>query len=676
MKKEKSFITLIITFLLFITPFWSVAQNPDSVRASINDLKVASFDSIATEKGKKAIYLSKQLDNPQLLFDANKWLGTLYRKGDRYDIALHYYDQAMKSAPRTSNAARSTAIIHYLVGITKKAQGAFDDAMKALNQSEKLFEEDDPLILIVYNAIGGIYTDEGKYVQALEYLSRSYKAYKSLNDTIQIAKTQYKLANLYHKLDRYKQAYALAKRSLDVLKQTDDVLFLSNIYNTLGAICIDLEEYEEAEVALNSGLLINNIPQRVKAHIFNNLGSLYNGKKDYDSALEYYTESYQLFENLNQKGDCCTVSNNIGKIHYNKEEYKKAIIYFSKCLNAESRFYHLMDQYANIGAAYRWLGEQDSALHYWQRYDTMRVFIENAKDKAEELDAERREKENLLLENSNLKKTQQLSNNRAYWLVSLSITLFASLFLFQRLHNKRQLAEKDRILAEQKAVNIMKEVNLKTNYARLSGQDEERKKIAQELHDNVGAILSTIKIYFGKLGRKIDYVEEKNKQRYEEAFELLDTAYDEIRRISQRVSDANLAKYGLGSQLEKLAKTIERATDEQMQINLKLTGLEQRIEDFRVEENVYSIIFELVNNAMKHAEASKINITVKQIPDGQLMLSVEDNGIGLDVKKKETDSGIGLMNIEARVDDLGGQIAYHSIQGKGTSIVITDINLN
>ena len=158
---------------------------------------------------------------------------------------------------------------------------------------------------------------------------------------------------------------------------------------------------------------------------------------------------------------------------------------------------------------------------------------------------------------------------------------------------------------------------------------------------------------------------------------MLRQAHEQVRTISKDMTNANLVKYGLIAELKDLAKRIERIMDEKLKVELHVEGLEKRINNFRVEDDIFKVVHEITNNVMKHAEASKIIIHIKKTPQGQLFLTVEDNGRGgIDFSNLPEESGIGLMNIEARVNELGGKINYQSIKNEGTKVAIDGINLN
>lgn len=678
MRKQHLCISLKLTILLCSIISNIYAQEVDSISIYLGAMKDKNIDSFSIQKKiNRAVYIAYQQESPDILYNTLKSVGSFHYKNADYDQALFHYNQAADTVLATSNPEINSAYIYYNLGITKEKQGIYKDALEDLLKSEELFDQTNARIYRLYNAIGGVFTELGTYYKALEYLDKSLKYYSSNGSDLLLAQTQFKRANVFDKLDDYQKAYELIKASLEVLENQGSVTFKTNAYNTLGAVCIALSKYEEAISALTKALSFESIPPEVKAHTLNNFGALYERKREFNTALDYYKKSSALFKKLKLKQDWCMVENNIGKVYYDLGDYEESLQYLRKCLNSSNTPSTLMDVYVNLGASHYWSGTQDSALYYWQKYDILRVSAQQAESKAKTLQSELSEQEAILKNQQIILKNQQLKTSIITFLLVVIIlaSIFSVFFIQQR--KKRQFAEKDKIRAEEKMNDTIKQLDLKTKYAQLRGQDEARRKMAADMHESLGGTLSAIILYLSRLSKKIDYVEEKNKQRYNEAFDMLRQAHEQVRTISKDMTNANLVKYGLIAELKDLAKRIERIMDEKLKVELHVEGLEKRINNFRVEDDIFKVVHEITNNVMKHAEASKIIIHIKKTPQGQLFLTVEDNGRGgIDFSNLPEESGIGLMNIEARVNELGGKINYQSIKNEGTKVAIDGINLN
>lgn len=194
--------------------------------------------------------------------------------------------------------------------------------------------------------------------------------------------------------------------------------------------------------------------------------------------------------------------------------------------------------------------------------------------------------------------------------------------------------------------------------AALNTQESERKRISDALHDSVSQLLYGIKMQLGMLG------EGRNAKSAAEGINnLLDLAIRETRNISFELAPSILSDFGLPATLNELAK---RLSTPRMKINCKITGLNERLEP-ELENGIFRIIQELVNNCMKHADASVINLEVKR--NKSIEIRVQDNGRGFDVKREEvTPAGSGLSSIRNRLNLYRGSMQIDSAAGKGTSV--------
>jgi signal transduction histidine kinase len=213
---------------------------------------------------------------------------------------------------------------------------------------------------------------------------------------------------------------------------------------------------------------------------------------------------------------------------------------------------------------------------------------------------------------------------------------------------------------------LLKEQELKSYSAMLEGQDKERQRIASDLHDRLGGILSTVKAYFQTIDEKIKSLEEKTVVQYEKAAELLNTAVEEVRNISHDLHSGVLKNFGLCAAVSDLKNTIELTG--QLKIDLFVSGKKRKL-DTNKEIEIYRLVQELFSNTMKHARANKVTLQFT-FAENNINVIFEDDGIGFDPRK--VTKGIGLKNIEARISKLNGDYSIDSAPGRGT-IIILDI---
>ncbi|GAB3647561.1 hypothetical protein GCM10028791_09800 [Echinicola sediminis] len=198
-------------------------------------------------------------------------------------------------------------------------------------------------------------------------------------------------------------------------------------------------------------------------------------------------------------------------------------------------------------------------------------------------------------------------------------------------------------------------------------QEDERKRIAGDLHDSLGSLLSTIKMQLNSL--KSSNADNQFETKHQDTLRKMDEAIEEVRRISHNMSPVSLRRFGLPSALQTLIEQINFGG--QMDASLQILGLEERLSE-QTELTIYRICQELVQNVIKHAKASTLHLQLINHLDS-INITVEDNGVGLD--KGKTGSGFGLQGIEAKVQMLNGNFSLESQPGKGC-LAVVDIPIN
>lgn len=194
-------------------------------------------------------------------------------------------------------------------------------------------------------------------------------------------------------------------------------------------------------------------------------------------------------------------------------------------------------------------------------------------------------------------------------------------------------------------------------------QENERKRIAQDLHDEVGAMLSVVKLNVGRIERKAD--EEKTKALAGDTKEYLDEVITQVRRISRALLPPSLEKLGLYFALEELAQWVNKA--DELQIVCWKCGEQFRF-DSKKELGIFRVVQELLNNAIKHAKASEIDLKARFGNNG-IAIVVSDNGEGFNLEEMVR-TGLGLKNLESRSEMVGARFKMKSVIGKGTTAII------
>jgi len=241
------------------------------------------------------------------------------------------------------------------------------------------------------------------------------------------------------------------------------------------------------------------------------------------------------------------------------------------------------------------------------------------------------------------------------------VVLANSLLLLRR---RRQLALKDKEITQRKIDDLIRKNEVESVNALLKGQNSERRRISQELHDRLGSILFTAKLYNTNMEKKIAQLQVENEEGFGKLKVLLDDAVKEVRRISHDLYTGSMSNFGYTVAMRQLIAAIEEANGPKIELKVQKEMDEQTEE---VQYQLHAISQELLSNTLKHAKASKVEIEIEI--DSELTFRYRDNGIGFDTKKSS--EGIGLKNIEDRVAKLHGSLSVESGQNIGTYYIAT-----
>jgi len=194
----------------------------------------------------------------------------------------------------------------------------------------------------------------------------------------------------------------------------------------------------------------------------------------------------------------------------------------------------------------------------------------------------------------------------------------------------------------------------------LATQEKERFEVGKELHDNVCQMLATVKLYLDTGLKDENYLREFVAL----GKDMLLNSMEELRRISKSLAPPSLGLLPLFQSLSDLVYTIHIARKE---IYLDIDGLDEEMISHELKISIYRIVQEQLNNILKYAEATRIDVSIHQ-QDRRLCIQVKDNGRGFDPGDKRT--GIGITNMISRVNVFGGKIQIDAAPGKGCTLSV------
>ena len=242
------------------------------------------------------------------------------------------------------------------------------------------------------------------------------------------------------------------------------------------------------------------------------------------------------------------------------------------------------------------------------------------------------------------------------------IALLGINFYKKRLKYQRKIAKQTKELQHQKITELEQENKLVAFGSMIEGQEVERLRIAKDLHDSLGGMLSTIKSHFSTIQQDNDDINEL--QLTKKTINLIDDACVEVRRISHNMMPNALSLLGLPGALEDLG---EYLTDQGYQVTLEINNIDNKLKD-TTKIMIYRLIQEIISNIRKHAQAKTILIQLIGYKN-EINLTIEDDGVGFDYESALQKKSLGLKSINSRVAYLNGKINWDAID-KGTTVII------
>ncbi len=342
-------------------------------------------------------------------------------------------------------------------------------------------------------------------------------------------------------------------------------------------------------------------------------------------------------------------------------------------LNLSTASQLIVDQkncYKELATTYHALGDSKNAYLFSQKYITLNDSLVKLKFENEivALEAKYNKTENekkintLTAEKEKAKLVTQ--NNRLYTSIlalALGLVLVIVAFLWKFYQNQKKLNSQKEINFAQQLTVLENQQSLAVSNALLKGEEIERKRLARELHDGLGSMLSGLKLNFSRLTQN-------SNAPVTSVTTQLDQAIAELRQIAQNMMPESLLKLGLIPALKDLCS---RFSTNEVAIEFQTFDVNEEMSE-HTQITIYRIVQELLNNALKHAQASEILVSCTQ-SGSHFFITVEDNGKGFDVKKDTSHKTMGLKNIKNRVDFLKGKLEIESQPEQGS---VFNIELN
>ena len=551
----------------------------------------------------KQLKLSQQLNYQWGISNSFNQLGVLHDFAGNYPDAVHYYKKSLSIKHKISDFyGQVDAYIN--LGVVYSKQYDYTTALAYLYKGYAIAKNnnDNSGVFAIYNNIGLIYQTQKKYDKALKYYLDCLKIRVSNNDAYYKAITYQNIGDLYFLMGDLKQASLHFHKGLRLATLSDNTESAANGYDGLGKINQQKKAYKQAVLDYEKALQLRKRIEDIQGIAFSelHLGAVYFELGAYEKSKLLLYSSLSKAKELGELETMAESYNLLAKIFEVSGNYKLA--YANQLLFKETNDLIFNNEKENK------LTEIQLTYHFKTVQDSLNVL---------------QEKKNLLLTEE--VKAQKKTRNFIYVILSLLL-----LFLIVLLVQKNKIAT----IRRQKAL------------------EEERNRIKRNLHDDLGAQLSAVRIFLNSIKNHNDPLQ--INETVENSLGLLDASIEHLRNIICDIQSSVLVHFGYIAATEELVNKINPLNI--IQFTLSHHNIKKRF-DSVLEHELFRITQELVNNTLKHANARNVFIQVL-VRDKRLVFMYEDDGIGFDVVHVR--KGNGLDNTEARVVLLNGEVHFDS----------------
>ncbi len=552
--------------------------------------------------------------------DALGNLGMLCFTQGSIDSAEIFYNQALLLLIETGDSSKM-AVMNVNLSSAQRLLYKFDKAIDNLQTSLDYFRrhKDDMRVSQVLSNIGAAYNEMGYLEKHDEYALQALDIQEKIGSKKPMGITLINLCLSMSAQQKFPEAVEYGERAIRVFREINEPFLIgSALVRTAGAILFlgkDNRMLPYLEEAMKIAETIGN------AHLKEEVFRL---QSNYFLQIEKYSDAKTAAFNALALTD----TSNKPNLQFLYDLLVTTSIYTNDKENVLKFYGKYLDVY------------EESVNQQWvSKISEMEVKYETEKKELKIVSLEKERKFIILL-----------SVLGGVLLVTVIILIAA----------RHKVISQKRKLAEQKIVQLEQEKQLIATKSLLEGETTERARLSKDLHDGLGGLLSVTKHKMANMKGSLTIPEEQ-VETFNSALEMLDNSIKELRRVAHNLMPESLMRYGLSAAIKDFCESIDNST-------YHFYGVEKRIDE-KLEVAAFRIVSELVNNALKHANANKINVQLVQEQD-RISITVYDDGCGFNPKSVDKTKSVGLNSIEQRVVSFNGRIDILSEPGKGTEITV------
>lgn len=502
----------------------------------------------------------------------------------------------------------------------------------------------------------------GRYEAAMDYQQQCYKLYTQLKDTLNMARTISGMGYISKRRD-LDQGLKWMEEGKALMLQIGNDEHLAELVNNLGVLYEMKGDLDKAMEHFQWSLrLVKKYNDSVgMPYTLEHISGIYYHRANYKEALRLLDEAYRWrLMRADSNGLGQNLANQL-EVHFAATNYRKATQMAATLVSIARRVGNadLVRHAFKMGAqAYASLGDYKNAWDWESQHRLMHDSLFNERNNARILDLEkkyelaRREEENQRLKEQSTQQQlallqAQQSRNYLFFGAVVLILLLSLGYTYLYLKQQKRLALREQELEKQRFRLV------------LQGEEKERSRLARELHDGLGQLLAAAKLQLGLASTG-------ESQAFGKAQQLLEETVLEVRSISHNLMPMSLASRGLIAALQQLFEKLQAPGKLEVEAHLEA---DFAAFDSPAQIALYRIIQEVLHNMVKHADANRIVVDI-QADEGELLVSLADDGKGFDTALMQQSKGMGWENLRTRVGLLQGKLEVNSKPGKGTLVFV------
>jgi signal transduction histidine kinase len=593
---------------------------------------------------------------------------------DHADSSAQLYQQIANESMQ-SNYIDLAATGLSEVGLKYVNDGNYPQALFYLRQAypyctKAVFNK--TLLTKYYNNIGNVCMYQGDLANATLYFLKAVKEIEKQHLKYQSGKALIlsNLASIQLKLDQKQQALYYLDQAEQISKKNGFKYYAAILINK-GNVYSTLKKYQAAE---NSYLYALKYARKdrnynAQAGALLSLGDVLLLEQQPAKAIPYLQEGISLCDKADLVYAKISASYLLGKAYYQLKRHREAAMILAPAIQKAEQIglkEDLLNAYTTLSEVYEAIGSDHEAIlalnRAWELKDSTMGAEKTKAVNEMEIKYRTAEKDKQLAVSSlQLAKQERNLARKNLWIGGVSATTLLlsglALGLYRSNRHKQRLQRAQIKTLEQ-------EKDLRAMQSMIQGEEKERARMARELHDGIGGMLTSVEMHFGILEKRYEVLHEAKD--YSEAMQALQDTTAEVRKTAHNLMPEMLLRHGLPEAIRIFCARVTKG--EKLEIDFQNIGEVKQLEQ-NFELSLYRIVQELVQNIIRHAHASQALVQLSWYED-QISLLVEDNGSGLPPWEGNGTPGLGLENLNWRVKSMKGVLTIDSKQGEGTSIYI------